>query len=148
MKMNRTTVLRRSQRGAATTEYAVTVIYWVALTFAVLEFGRVMYLITATHEATRIGARYAVVCSQTEAQVKARMKAFLPILTDANINITFAEDACTAGVGGSCPSTNVSISGVSFNTIVPLAPMTFSLPPAHTSMYPETRRASADPVCS
>jgi len=135
---------RRLQRGAAAAEYAVTLIYWVALTFAAIEMGRVMYMITATFEATRIGARYAVVCSLTEAEVKTRMTDFLPILQNANISVNYAGGVCTTT---NCESTDVRIDNVPFNTIIPLIPMNFNLPPASTSMYPETRRNAADASC-
>ncbi len=135
----------RRQRGAAAAEYAVTVIYWVALTFAAIEMGRVMYMITATYEATRIGARYAIVCSLDEAAVKTRMTNFLPILQNSNISVSYAGGTCTTT---SCDSTDVRITNVPFSTIIPLIPMSFTLPPASTSMYPETRRAQSDPVCS
>lgn len=143
--MNRSMVLasRRRIGGASAVEFAVTSIFWVALIFGVIEFGRVMYMIVTSFEAARVAARYAAVCSVTPAQTKARARALLPILTDANINVVYPAAICSVTASTpSCPPITVTISNVSFNTLIPLAPLTFTLPTAQTSIVPETRRGT------
>jgi Flp pilus assembly protein TadG len=132
-------------RGAASVEYAVTAIYWIAMTIAVIEFGRVMYMWTATYEATRLGARLAIVCGVDSASVKTRMQSILPILTAANINIAYAGTVCSSA---SCVPTSVTVSGVTVDTVIPLAPLSFPLPTATTSLPPETRRDGTSATCT
>lgn len=133
-------------RGAATVEFAVTVIYWLALTIGVIEFGRIAFLWSTAYEATRLGARTAVVCGTGDADVRNRMKSVMPLLTDENISISFPAAMCTIG---NCPPAVVSIQNLTVATIIPLAPFSFTLPAASTSLPPETRRASSAPAtCS
>lgn len=146
MTPRRNRSIRRHVRGAAAVEFAVTSLFWIAMMIAVIDFGRLMYLWTASYEATRIGARYAVVCSVSWADAKARMRAALPIVQDTNIQVQYPSGPCTNA--GGCPPTTVTIEGVTFNSMIPLVPLTFSLPTAKTSMTPETRRSDTDPVCN
>lgn len=136
---------RRANSGAAAVEFAMTALYWIALMILVIDFGRVMYLWSASYEATRVGARFAVVCSVSWTEAKNRMRAILPIIQDSNIDVTYPTSACT---NSGCEPTTVTISGVNFNSIIPLPALNFSLPIAKTSMTPETRRNNTDPVCN
>jgi len=136
-------------RGASAVEFAMTAIYWVVLIFAVLEFGRVMYMVATTFEAARVAARYAAVCSVSDVNAKARAKALLPILQDSNINIAWPAGGClVTGGTPSCPPITVTISNVQFNTIIPLVAPVFTLPTAQTSIVPETSRSANNPVCN
>ncbi len=138
--------LHHGQRGAVAVEFALTVTFWVFMTVAVIDLGRFMYLWAASYEATRLAARDAVVCSNTDADVRRNVKALLPLLTDANIQISYAVSRCS-GDYSVCPPTTVRIQGVSIQPMVPFLP-TLSLPAAETSLYPETRHEAGDPTCS
>ncbi|MFT5532868.1 MAG: hypothetical protein ACI8WM_002076 [Burkholderiaceae bacterium] len=52
---------RSKQHGVATVEFALIAIIFFTMLFAILEFGRMMYVFNSTQEVTRRGAREAVV---------------------------------------------------------------------------------------
>jgi Flp pilus assembly protein TadG len=51
----------RDCRGQALVEFALCIVLLLAVTFAVIEFGRLMLVYTTIGNAARIGARYAIV---------------------------------------------------------------------------------------
>lgn len=53
---------RRKSRGAAAVEFALTAIFFFAVLFAIVEFGRALYVWDSIQEVTRYVAREAVVC--------------------------------------------------------------------------------------
>jgi len=57
--------LRKSQRGAAAVEFALVAIVFFMLLIGIVEMGRVLFTWNAAAEATRYGARVAVVCPRT-----------------------------------------------------------------------------------
>jgi Flp pilus assembly protein TadG len=57
---------RRNERGAALVEFAIGATVFLTVMFAVVEFGRMLYVHNALSDAARRGARYAVVHSQAE----------------------------------------------------------------------------------
>lgn len=134
------------QAGAAATEFAVILIYFMALVIAVVEFARVMYIYSSAIEATRLGARVAVVCSPNDINnVKARMKVMLNLLEPANINITYPSPGCSAAT---CDPVTVTIQNVSVSTAIPLVPLTFTLPPFSTSLPSESLDSTNNPICT
>lgn len=146
MNMKLTFVRSMRQTGAAATEFAVILIYFMALVIAVVEFARVMYIYSSAIEATRLGARIAVVCSPNDQNnVKARMKVMLNLLQPANINITYPSPGCSAAT---CDPVTVSIQNVSVTTAIPLVPLTFTLPPFSTSLPSESLDSTNNPICT
>lgn len=139
-------VLPTRQSGAAVSEFAVILIFFMALVIAVVEFARVMYIYSSAIEATRLGARIAVVCSANDVNnVKARMKVMLNLLQPANINITYPAPGCSAAT---CDPVTVSIQNVSVTTAIPLVPLTFTLPPFSTSLPSESLDSTNNPICT
>jgi len=57
-------VVRKGEQGASMAEFAVIATFFLMLIFAIIEFGRLMYTINALTDATRRGARYAVLHHQ------------------------------------------------------------------------------------
>ena len=61
--MNRTTLAnRRSESGLAMVEFAIIGAVFFVVLFAVVEFGRTLFVINTLTEVTRRGARLAAVC--------------------------------------------------------------------------------------
>jgi len=56
---------RKSEQGTSMAEFAVIATFFLMLIFAIIEFGRLMYTYNALADATRRGARYAVLHHQT-----------------------------------------------------------------------------------
>lgn len=60
--MRRRWALRKTERGLTTVEFSIVGSLLFVVLFAIIEFGRTMYVITVLTEATRRGARLAAVC--------------------------------------------------------------------------------------
>ncbi|MDN6885007.1 pilus assembly protein, partial [Variovorax sp. CAN2819] len=91
--------MRRSQArrngGATTVEFALGLIVFLMFTLGIVDFARMLFTWNAAQEATRAGARYAVVCDDTtqQAQVLARMKTLLPQIS--TVSVAWLPSGCT-----------------------------------------------------
>ena len=147
----------RPQHGATIVEFALVVSVFITLLLAITDFGRILYTWNAAAEATRWGARVAVVCDQlTPDQIRSKMKVILPQLTDPNIVINWYNPEGT--INNSCDSSNckgveVSITGF---TVQPISPfMGFIMPPVPSfktylpreSMQAINPAGDKNPVC-
>lgn len=113
--------MNRRQRGATAVEFAITAALFFALVLGILEFGRVLYTWNSVAEATRWGARQAVVCGRGSGSVLSRMQQIVPSLSSSNVSVTWYD---ANGVSGSCDSTSctgVSV-GVTGLTATPVSP--------------------------
>lgn len=133
------------QRGAVAVEFAVTVLLFLSLTIGVIEFARVMFHWSTAVEATRLGARVAVVCDQNDSAVRTRMKHMLPLLQDANIVIQYPSGGCSPS---SCDPVTVSLKDVTVRTIIPLAPLSIPLPGLSTSLTSESMDSTDNYLCN
>src|SRR3989454_12596670 len=61
----------RSQRGAATVEFALIAIVFFMILLGIMEFGRIMYVWNTAQEVTRRAAREAVVRDFSAAEIAA-----------------------------------------------------------------------------
>ena len=146
MKTRQHLRFRRQQCGAAATEFALVAVIFLALVIAVIEFARLMFIYSTAVEATRLGARIAVVCSVAdEAKVKARMKGMLSILEPANINIAYPAAGCSAA---SCDPVTVTIQNLTVTAAIPLVPLTFTVPAFSTSLPAESLDSTNNPLCT
>ncbi|MGE5466515.1 MAG: TadE/TadG family type IV pilus assembly protein [Ignavibacteria bacterium] len=155
------------QRGAGTIEFAMVAVLFLTLVLAIVDFGRMLFTWNAAAEATRLGARVAVVCDKgSSALVLARMQAFLPQLAAANVVITWYNPDGTADPNcdsSNCKAVQVAIynnaanpddpSNLKLQAISPF--MGFVMPPvpAFPSYLPRESMQSAssagdpNPVC-
>lgn len=115
-----------SQCGAAIVEFAIVAVLFFSLLLGIMDFGRMLFTWNAAAEATRWGARIAVVCDKlTPDQVRDRMRRILPQLTNANIVINYynplgtINNACDKA---SCKAVEVSLAGFTFDPISPFMP--------------------------
>lgn len=93
------------QRGAALVEFAFIAMIFFILLIGIFEFGRVMFTWNSAVEATRHGARLAVVCDLNSTQIKTQMRSMLNI-ANADIQIDYLPGGCTADT---CESVTVRI---------------------------------------
>lgn len=139
------------QQGVAAVEFALVCAVFFTLLIGMMEMGRMLFYWNSAAEATRFGARMAVVCDQADQSlVKTRMRARMPILPRDKISIVYEPAGCTINT---CQSVTVSIlAGVSIATFIPYAPLSLSLPPFSTSLPRESMQSAAggvgNPVCS
>ncbi len=96
----------RAQYGAALVEFALVASIFFMMLLAICEFGRLMFNWNTAAEATRRGARLAVVYNLDAAQIKTQMRAMLPVLANGDIEITYWPGECTAD---NCETVTVQI---------------------------------------
>ncbi|MBP0593737.1 pilus assembly protein [Paraburkholderia sp. LEh10] len=154
--MNRIAILRlpgaRRQKGVAALEFALVATVFFTLLIGVMEVGRVLFYWNTAAEATRIGARVAVVCDINSSQstgnpVVRDMQQLLPILKPANVQVTYLPSGCDAT---SCTSVTVAITNVPVNTMVPFVPFNLTMPPFSTTLPRESLSSvgGTNPTCS
>jgi hypothetical protein len=113
-----TLALKLRQSGATAVEFALVLLIFLTFLLAITDFSRMLFTWNAATEATRLGARYAVVCDTTtkEALVKARMQGMLPQIS--TISVVWDPPSCTTGT---CEGVTVSITGLKYQWISPIA---------------------------
>jgi Flp pilus assembly protein TadG len=140
-------------------EFALVAVVFFMLLLGIMDFGRMLFTWNAAAEATRWGARVAVVCDQNSNQIRALMKRILPELTDANIVITYNDGYNPDGTPNTlcdkstCKGVEVRLANFTFTPVSPF--MNFGLttvPPFSTYLVREsmeTRNAANDenPAC-
>jgi len=145
---------RKRQRGAAAVEFALVAIVFFMLLIGIVEMGRVLFTWNATAEATRYGARVAVVCGLNDAAILGRMQKILPGLTAANVSVSYAPSGCSVA---NCQQVSVSVQNMAVTTLIPVSAAVLSVPPFTTTLPRESMLNSIDdadgnphdnPVCS
>lgn len=137
------------QRGAALVEFAlVASLGFILLLLASFELGRLLFVFNTASEATRLGARLAIVCDANATVITQRMSALLPQLNASTVDIQYEPPACAADpvtARASCRSVTVSVrSGTTINTFIPLPNFAVDLPPFATTL---TREALDSASC-
>lgn len=134
-----------SQRGVAAVEFALVAVILFTLLFGITEFGRVLFMMNTTTEATRLGARLAVVCDKDAPVVTARMTALAGFLNPSNINVTYIPGGCSVNT---CQYVTVSVTGLTVRSLVPLIPINFDMPAFSTTLPRESMSSLNNPICS
>lgn len=137
------------QCGVAAVEFALVAALFFTLLIGIMEMGRVLFYWNSAAEATRLGARIAVVCDLNDADIKVRMQRMLSILPTDKIDIGYQPDGCNVNT---CQWVKVSIlADVSVATVIPFVPLALTLPPFSTTLPRESMRSTVDglanPVC-
>lgn len=137
------------QRGAAAVEFALVAIVFFMLLIGIVEMGRVLFTWNAAVEATRYGARVAVVCPLNDAAILSRMQKIMPALTTANVSVSYVPSGCSVA---NCQQVSVSIVNVPVTPLIPNAAMTLMVPPFATTLPRESMLNAIDghsnPVCT
>jgi Flp pilus assembly protein TadG len=139
----------RHQRGAALVEFAlVTTAGFIVLLLAVFELGRLLFIFNTASEATRLGARLAVVCDANATLITQRMSALLPQLNASTISIRYDPPSCAADsttARASCRSVTVAAKpGTVVSTNIPLPNFSVEIPTFTTTL---TREAMDSASC-
>jgi Flp pilus assembly protein TadG len=141
------------QRGVVAVEFALVMPLLCLLLFGIVEMGRMLWTWNAAVEATRLGARLAVVCDVDRslgAPIKSRMRTMLPILANTNITIEYmnpvdtVDPSCT---NDDCKAARVRLSGLTYNTIIPFLPLSVTLPAFSTTLRKEYMSSTSNQVC-
>jgi Flp pilus assembly protein TadG len=140
-----------NQGGATAVEFALLAGVLVTLVLGIFEMGRVFFYMNTAAEATSTGARMAVVCDMNDPEIKTKMAAMLPIITNpaTQINISYLPAGCNIGT---CTSVTVSIAAgsVPITTYIPYLPLALTLPAFPTTLRRESMNSygTSNPVCN
>jgi hypothetical protein len=143
---------RYKQKGAETVEFAMIALLFFAVLFAIIEFSRAMFVWNALSEATRRGARMAVVCpvgSDVPKQVAIFKDAItgsgetiIPGLASGNGDVSvnyYLEDGVTSSVDPTLIKfVQVSIADYMHQLIIPLWGLPLPAPKFTTTLPTES----------
>ena len=135
------------QRGSTIVEFSFVLIIFLTFLLGVLDFSRLLYTWSMTNEATRAGARYAVVCATPadNSRVLTAMQQRVPQI--ASINVVWEPAGCDAT---SCEGVNVSVTNMQFKWVSPLpgalAQKIINLP-GFTTYLPREMMRYDDKIC-
>lgn len=117
------------QSGATMVEFALVFIIFLTFVLGITDFSRMLFTWNAATEATRAGARYAVVCDDMnmKAKVLARMQALLPQIND--INLAWEDASGNSCSTATCTGVTVTIVGLNYQWISPIAGAAAALSP-------------------
>ena len=107
------------QRGATTVEFALALLVFLTFLLGITDFSRMLFTWSAANEATRAGARFAVVCDDKtrQADVLLKMQALLPQIH--TISVAWApNNSCNPAT---CTGVTVSITALDYQWISPIA---------------------------
>lgn len=143
--------LKSPQSGATAVEFALVLIIFLTFLLGIMDFSRMLYTWNAANEATRAGARYAVVCDDTgnSAQVLLKMQALLPQIQ--TINLAWIPAGCTAAT---CEGVTLTITNLDYQWISPIAGIAklsaIRMPAFSTFLTREVMRKdpNSDAICS
>jgi Flp pilus assembly protein TadG len=134
---------RFNERGATLLEFAIAASVFFMAMFAVLEFGRVLWVHNALTDAARRGARYAVLHNNlSRDEVKnvvvygdpaGGTEPLVENLSTTNVNVTYSSDYTV-----SSGTATVSITSYQFNLNLPLLGTTIQMPSYSTTLTGES----------
>lgn len=133
---------RIRQRGAVAVEFALVAVMFVTLLVGIVGFGHWAYTMEMAADATRAGARIAVVCDVNDTKVRQAVQARVPqlSLSDAQVSVEYFPAGCSKS---NCQGVQVSLIGVSYNAWIPLLPSTLPMPPLTTSLPRESLESAS-----
>jgi hypothetical protein len=117
------------QAGATIIEFALVLVIFLTFALGIIDFSRMLYTWNAANEATRYGARYAVVCDDVnqKAKVLARMQFLLPQISD--INLEWEDDDGNSCSPSTCVGVTVTIVDLKYQWVSPIAGAAAALSP-------------------
>lgn len=140
--MLRLKTCRENERGSTLVEFAIGVTVFVTAMFAVLEFGRALWVHNALTDAARRGARYATMHSSGDVDAVKNVVVYgdpagggLPMLSDlstANVDVTYNNFGLNDG------TVSVKITNYQFHFVVPIIGTTITMPSYTTTLTAES----------
>lgn len=143
MNKNKFKQSRKRERGATLVEFSIAATVFLTLMFAVLEFGRVLWLHNALSDAARRGARYAATHSSGDVTAVRNVVVYgnpaggtKPLVQDlnttTNVNVTYN------GYGLDSGTVTVSITNYQFQFVLPLLTRSITMPNYATTLPAES----------
>jgi hypothetical protein len=109
--------MKRLQGGATTVELALVLVVFFMVLLGITDFSRMLFTWNAATEATRLGARFAVVCADPahETQVLEKMRMMVPEI--GAVALAWNPAGCDAA---SCAGVTVTITSLNYRWISPV----------------------------
>jgi Flp pilus assembly protein TadG len=133
---------RNNERGSTLVEFSIGILVFMTAMFAVLEFGRALWVHNALTDAARRGARYATLNSMAnEAQVRNVVvygnpegtgQPMLNNLATANVDVEYS------GFGLNDGTVSVSITDYQFQFVIPIGNTSITMPSYKTTLTAES----------
>ena len=148
--ITRTSKAKHRERGNTLVEFAIAATVFFTAMFAVIEFGRALWVHNALADAARRGARYAVVHAATDDEAVRRVVVYgdpaggpnplVSNLTTGNVNVTYA------GFGLNGGTATVSITNYEFQFVIPIVSTSIQMPSYSTTLTAESAGLTPDPL--
>jgi len=129
------------ERGASLVEFAIAATVFLTVVFAVVEFGRALWVHNALSDAARRGARYAVLHKATDIEDVKKIVVYgdltettplLDNLTTGNVDVVYNGFNLDGG------TVSVSVHDYDFQLILPLLVSTIRMPNYTTTLTGES----------
>jgi Flp pilus assembly protein TadG len=132
---------RKGERGASLVEFSIAATVFLIALFAVLEFGRALWVHNALTDAARRGARYAVLHDPSKADNVKNVVVYgdpaggtTPVVDNLDTtNVTVAY----SGYGLDTGTVSVSITGYQFQFVLPVGVTSIQMPNYTTTLMAE-----------
>ena len=135
-------LIRSDERGTTLVEFAIAATVFLMAMFAILEFGRVLWVHNALADAARRGARYAVTHPASDADKVKNVVVYgdpnggtQPLVNDldvSNVTVTYSSFALNKG------TVSVSITNYQFQFVIPIVGTTIQMPSYTTTLTGES----------
>jgi Flp pilus assembly protein TadG len=140
--MRRNKLFGSNERGATLVEFAIGVTVFLTAMFAVVEFGRALYVHNALADAARRGARYATLHASTDMDAVKNVVVYgdpaggsqplVPNLTTTNVSVNYANYGLNKG------TVSVSITNYQFQFVLPFLGTSITMPNYSTTLTGES----------
>ena len=141
---------KSNEQGATLVEFSIAAVVFLMVMFAVIEFGRALWVHNALADAARRGARYASVHSSADADKVRNVVVYgdedggdtpmIPNLTTGNVDVDYSGWAVNGG------TVTVSITEYEFQFVIPIVGTTITMPSYSTSLPGESIGFVPDPI--
>ena len=131
-----------NERGATLVDFAIAATVLLTAMFAVIEFGRALWVHNALSDAARRGARYAALHSASDVDDVKNVVVYgnpdggsqptIPNLTPANVTVTYSNFALNTG------TVTVSVTNYQFQFVIPIVGKTITMPSYSTTLTGES----------
>lgn len=140
--MRQTKRFKSNERGATLVEFSIAALVFLVSMFAVIEFGRALWVHNALSDAARRGARYAVLHSPGDADKVKNVVVYgdedgggqplVPNLTTGNVSVDYSDFALNKG------TVSVSVTDYEFQFVIPIVGTTITMPSYSTTLTGES----------
>ena len=128
---------RHNQRGGAAVEFALVAVLLATLLITITGFGHWAYTMEMATDATRTGARVAVVCDLNDTRIRDAIQERVPqlSLSDSQVAVEYFPAGCSKS---NCQAVRVSLTGASYHSWIPFLPSVLTMPPLVTTLPRES----------